>query len=50
MSHDGLTYINLTHITVANLVLDSNLLILNFLFPCTFMIEALAQVFCKKGV
>ena len=43
MSHGDLTYINLTYITVENLVLDSNLLILNFSFPCTFMIEAVAQ-------
>ena len=43
MSHGDLTYINLTYITVANLVLESNLLILNFSFPCNFIIEALAQ-------
>ena len=51
MSHGDLTYINLTYITVANFVLDSNLLILNFSFPCTFMIEAVAQKrSVKKGV
>ena len=48
MSHGDLTYINLTYITVANLVLDSYLFILNFSFPCPFMIEAVARKFSVK--